>query len=390
MNEKSTDELLRTLVENAARPLAEATAMHPGLYRSDEILALEQERIFNREFLCVGRALDIPEPGSYLTARIGDQPVLTIRGKDGAIRSFANICLHRMMQLLTGSGKCRRIVCPYHAWSYDFEGSVIAAPYMDRSKDLVPRAHRLPEIRTEIWHGWIYVTLNNDAPPLAHTLSALDPLVAPYRMEHYVPIATEDFTWNTNWKLLTENFMESYHLPFAHRATVGAWFPVNENAFGDTVHDAFTYQTFTKKEGATYGRAHPDNTALEGVWRYTSVMPTVYPSHMYVLAPDHLWYLSLQPRGVGQVDIRFGAALAPEVLASLSDRDTFIRDTIAFFDKVNAEDKHVVEGIYQGAKAPLSKPGRLSWMEREIHDFIGYLARRLTPPEARIRLAAGE
>jgi len=385
MGRPTTDDLLRSLGDSANRPLSEATAMEPGLYRSEEILGLEHELIFNREWLCVGRAADIKAPGDYLTFRIGDQPVVTIRGKDGVVRSFANICLHRMMQLLTGSGNCRRIVCPYHAWTYDIDGRVIGARYMDKSAGFKPREQKLPEIRTEIWHGWVYVTLNPQAPAVAEQLAELDGIVSRYRMEHYVPVATEDYVWNTNWKLLTENFMESYHLPVAHRATVGAWFPVDDNGFDEKVFESFTYQTFTKNEDATYGRAHKDNTALDGRWRYTSVMPTVYPSHMYVLAPDHLWYLSLQPRGHGQVDVRFGVALAPEVIAGLPDRDGFVRDTIAFFDKVNAEDKGVVEGIYQGAKAPLSKPGRLSWMEREIHDFMGYLARRLGPETSSAR-----
>jgi hypothetical protein len=173
--------------------------------------------------------------------------------------------------------------------------------------------------------------------------------------------------------------MESYHLPVAHKATVGAWFPVDDNRFPDRVFEPFTYQTFTKTEGATYGRAHPDNTRLTDEWRFTSVMPTVYPTHMYVLAPDHLWYLSLRPRGTAQVDVRFGFALAPERLAAVTDaeRDGFVADAIGFFDKVNAEDKFVVKGIHDGAKAPLARPGRLSWLEREIHDFQGYLARRL-------------
>jgi choline monooxygenase len=387
------DDLLRALIDSADRPLSEATAMEPGLYRCEEILALERELIFDREWLCVGRTADIPEPGDYVTFRIGDQPIVTIRGKDGVIRSLANICLHRMMQLLKGAGNCRRIVCPYHAWTYDIDGCLIGAPYMDKSSGFKPREHELPEIRTEIWHGWIYVTMNPLGAPLSQRLAALDEIVSRYRMEHYVPVATDDYVWNTNWKLLTENFMESYHLPIAHRATVGAWFPVHDNGFDERVFEAFTYQTFTKNEGAIYGRAHKDNSVLDGRWRYTSVMPTVYPSHMYVLAPDHLWYLSLQPKGLGQVDVRFGLALAPEVVASLPDRDGFVRDTIAFFDKVNTEDKHVVEGIYQGAKAPLSKPGRLAWMEREIHDFMGYLARKLGPALVTARrpsLAAGE
>jgi hypothetical protein len=88
----------------------------------------------------------------------------------------------------------------------------------------------------------------------------------------------------------------------------------------------------------------------------------------------------LRPRGVGEVAVRFGFALAPERHAAMppEERGSFVKDAIAFFDKVNAEDKHVVRGIFEGAKAPLSQPGPLSWMEREIHDFQGYLARKLS------------
>jgi hypothetical protein len=101
---------------------------------------------------------------------------------------------------------------------------------------------------------------------------------------------------------------------------------------------------------------------------------------MYVLAPDHFWYLSLRPKGVGQVQVRFGVALAPEVHQALGDgRDAWVSDLVGFFDRVNAEDRTVVEGIYRGAQAPLAAQGPLSWLEREIHDFMGYLARRLAP-----------
>ena len=106
-------------------------------------------------------------------------------------------------------------------------------------------------------------------------------------------------------------------------------------------------------------------------------MPTVFPTHMYVLAPDHLWYLSLRPKALGEVHVRFGAALAPEVMETLNDPQTFIGEMVDFFDRVNAEDRVVVEGLYEGTGAPLAQPGRLSWVEREIHDFIRYLARGL-------------
>jgi choline monooxygenase len=381
----SLDMLLASLATTAARPLGEATAMHPGVYRSEAMLALEHTEIFGKEWLCLGRAADIPNAGDYLTFVIGDQPVVAVRGRDGAIMTHANVCLHRMMRLLDGCGNAKRIVCPYHAWTYDIDGRLIGAPHMGPSHDqpvgsFKPRDHKLPAVRTEIWQGWIYVTLNAAAPAVADMLKPLALVTDRYAQEHYVPVAREDFVWQTNWKLLTENFMESYHLPVAHKATVGAWFPVETNGFPTEVHRHFTYQTFTKNQDAAYGLAHASNTRLSDEWRHTSIMPTVFPSHMYVLAPDHLWYLSLQPCGTGEVNVRFGVAVAPERLAAVVDKPKFIAETLAFFDKVNAEDKHVVQGIYEGAKAPLSVPGPLSWMEREIHDFIGYLARRLCAP----------
>jgi phenylpropionate dioxygenase-like ring-hydroxylating dioxygenase large terminal subunit len=371
------DDILRRLGELASTPLEQATAMPPAAYHSEQQHALEKERIFAREWLCVGRANDIPNTGDYLTFSIADQPVFAIRGKDGAIRSFSNVCLHRMMRLLDGTGSCRRIVCPYHAWTYSLDGRLIGAAHMKRSPGFDTADHGLPAIRTEIWQGWIYVTLNEAAKPVAELLAALEPAVARYRMADYVPIAMQDHVWNTNWKLLTENFMEGYHLPVAHRETVGAWFPANDTEFPAERNDAFTFQTFIKSSDATYGLAHADNKVLQGRERCTTVMPTIFPSHMYILAPDHLWYLSLRPRGTGQVQVRFGVALAPEVHAALDNVEKFTADLLGFFDKVNAEDRYVVEGLYQGTGAPLAKPGRISWLEREIHDFISYLASRL-------------
>jgi phenylpropionate dioxygenase-like ring-hydroxylating dioxygenase large terminal subunit len=370
----ATLERLRLLAEGG---LEQATAMPPAIYRNLEFHELERREIFARDWHCVGLAADLPEAGHYLSFSINDQPVFVMRGRDGVIRGFSNVCLHRMMRLVEGQGSCQRLVCPYHAWTYDLDGQLLGAPHMKQTPGFEPRAHRLPAIRTEIWQGWIYVTLNDGALPVAALLASLAPMVAPYEMEHYIPVALQDHVWNTNWKLLTENFMEGYHLPVAHRATVGAWFPVGDTRFPPERHDGFTVQTFTKDETARYGRAHPSNTRLEGHERHTTVMPSVFPAHMYVLAPDHLWYLSLRPKSIGEVHVRFGVALAPEVVANMPDLEKEKAELLDFFDKVNAEDRFVVEGLYQGVQAPLAKPGRLSWLEREIHDFTCYLANRL-------------
>lgn len=235
----------------------------------------------------------------------------------------------------------------------------------------------LPEFCTEVWHGWIYVTLNPDAKPISKLLAPLEEVIGRYSMTDYVPVMHQDHIWQTNWKLLTENFMESYHLPVAHKATVGDNFPIGETWFPKQTFEAFTYQTFAKPDGAKYGLAHADNINLLGEWRHTSVMPTIFPCHMYVLAPDHLWYLSLRPRAVGEVDVRFGAAIAPEVYASLIDPESWLAETGQFFDMVNAEDRFLVEEVFWGAQSNYVMPGPMSWLERGIHDFQQYLACRL-------------
>lgn len=372
------DNLLQNLKTLASKPLEKATAMPPEIYTSRQLHALELEKIFARQWLCAGLAASIAKPGDYLTYQINGQPLVVIRQQDNSVVAFANVCRHRMMTLLVGNGHCKRIVCPYHAWTYDTNGQLLAAPQMQHRPGFDKTKIRLATIRCEIWNGWIYLTLDKKAPAVSKLLAELNQLVAPYNMPHYVPIAQQDYVWHTNWKQLAENFMEGYHLPVAHKATVGGYFPVEDTRFSEQPgNPAFTYQRFTKTAEAPVGTAHKSNKKLTGKARRTSILPTVFPSHMFMLAPDHLWYLSLQPQGVGKVRIRFGAAMAPEVLAASKHPKRLIKETCQFLEQVNAEDRIVVEGIFGGAQAPLSTAGPLCWLERENHEFTQYLARHL-------------
>jgi len=376
----SVDAILTELKANAAKPLSLAKAMSRKVYQSEDILEIEKEKIFKDEWVCIGRTQDIPNVGDYLTWKILDEPVLAVRQPDGNIAAYSNTCRHRMMLLLEGKGTCKRIVCPYHAWTYDLSGQLIGAPYMNKTDDFNKKDIKLPEIRSEVWHGWIYLTLNPNARPVHEKLSKLDQLISRYNCENYVSIVHHDTVWKCNWKLLCENFMEGYHLPVAHRETVGAYCPVDETEFpdADEADENFTYQVYTKDENAPVGTAHPSNTSLEGEWRITSVLPTIFPSHMFSLAPDHLWYLSIQPLGVDQVRIRHGAALAPEVLENLEDPDAFVAEAREFLAKVQEEDRFVVEGMQEGTAGDLSGSGQLSWLEREVNDFTKYIARKIT------------
>ena len=224
--------ILEELKALAARPLAEATAPPKGLYHAPEILAREQEKVFAKGWLCAGREDEIPAPGDYMTYELGPQPVILVRDKDGAVRAHANTCRHRMMRLVEGHGNTSRFTCPYHAWTYGIDGRLAAAPHMERTNCFDRDKLGLASVRCEIYQGWIYLTLDSDAPPVAVQLASLTPVIERYGQEHYRTIFTEEHVWDTNWKCLTENFMESYHLPVAHRETVGANFTVAENEFG--------------------------------------------------------------------------------------------------------------------------------------------------------------
>jgi choline monooxygenase len=367
--------IVRLLKAGCERPFDDARSMPPAVYTSPEFLALEQERIFRREWLCVGRVSALTTAGDYLTADIDGQPIVVLRDESLELQAFSNVCLHRMSILLEGRGNVRRIVCPYHAWNYSLDGELRGAPLMERQSGFCKENYRLPQARCEVWQGWIYVTLDAAAPPVADRLAGLGELIGAYGMAGYKETFYEEHVWDTNWKILAENFMESYHLPMLHRATVGAHSRLEEMECPPG-SEAFNYHWITKEASLPIGNAHPDNTRLQGHWRRTTALLAIYPTHLVTLTPGYFWYLVLQPLATGRVHIRFGGGLAPEFIEDERAAD-YMATLKTLLDAVNAEDRRGVEAVFRGVHAPLAKPGHLSHLERPNYDFARYLARRL-------------
>ncbi len=288
------------LAENVAVPFERALAMPRSVYTSQDFLERELDCLFRREWLCAGRASALPEAGDYMTMDIAGEPVMVIRGRDGVLRAQSNVCRHRMSVLLEGRGTVRSIVCPYHAWTYDLDGRLRGAPAMERNEGFDRGAIRLPQIRCEIWDGWIMVTLNPEAPPCAEALAGVDALVGHYGMEHYVESFRETHRWNTNWKVLAENFMESYHLPVCHAGTIGHTVDLNLMTCpeGDP---AFNHHWILKDETMALTLAHPANTRLKGDDRRKTYLISIYPALLITLTPGYFWYLSLHPDGPDHV-----------------------------------------------------------------------------------------
>lgn len=363
---------------NVAGPFERARAMPKAVYTSDDFLALEQRHIFAAEWLCAGRAEALPDPGDYLTMTIAGEPVIVLRDRDGAIRALSNVCRHRMSVLLEGRGNTRLITCPYHAWTYTLDGHLRGAPAMTLNQGFCRDQIALPQIRCTVWRGWIMVTLNAGAPDPAERLAGIDALVGKYHMEDYREDFRETFRWATNWKVLAENFMESYHLPVCHEGTIGGHVDLMKMTCPEG-HEAFNYHYILKNDALDLTLAHPDNTALEGDERRTTWLLSIYPSLMITLTPGYFWYLSLTPDGPGHVNVLYGGGLAPEFVADPKSREHFAR-LKALLDAVNDEDKGCTERVYRGLCAGLSAPGPLSHLERPNWEFARYIAARIPAP----------
>jgi phenylpropionate dioxygenase-like ring-hydroxylating dioxygenase large terminal subunit len=381
------DATLSDLVRTAQRPFNDALAMPPGVYTSEDFLARELEMIFSKEWACIGRSSSLKEPGDYVTYELAGQPIVVLRDGERKLKAFSNVCLHRMSTLLEGSGNRRSIVCRYHGWTYNLDGSLRGAPFMKATTGFCRENYRLPTIRCEEWLGWIYVTLNAQAPAVAEALRPLENMIAQYGMENYIECFRETHVWDTNWKVLAENFMESYHLPVCHAATVGPYSKLEEMECPPG-YAAFNYHWITKEASLAIGNAHPANTRLEGKWRKTTALLALYPSHLITLTPGYFWYLSLHPKGVGQVHMVYGGGLSPEFIDDPKAQE-YVAALKKLLDEVNVEDRQCTERVFRGLNSQKAKPGHLSYLERPIYDFMQYIAER-TAGVARTSLLAAE
>jgi phenylpropionate dioxygenase-like ring-hydroxylating dioxygenase large terminal subunit len=372
---KDLTDPVEALRANTAIPFEQARAMPPEVYTSEAFLQEELQNIFAKDWYCVGRADALAEPGAYTTCDLAGQPVLVIRDRDGTLRALSNVCLHRMSTLLHGRGQARSIVCPYHAWTYNLDGSLRGAPAMTLNEGFCKDSYTLPSIRCEEWLGWVFITLNADAPAVAEQLKDVEAMVAGYDMTNYTEAFYEEHVWDTNWKVLAENFMESYHLPVCHAGTIGGLSKL-EDMICPPGEPAFNYHTILKDESLRIAMAHENNDRLKGEERRTTFLLSIYPSLLITLTPGYFWYLSLHPVSPGKVHIRFGGGMSDDYKDDADAQQNF-KDLKTLLDDVNVEDRGCTEKVYRGLCSNAAEPGHLSHLERPNYDFAQYLMARI-------------
>ena len=369
---KDHSDPIADLRRNTSVPFEQARAMPTSVYTSEEFVEAELKHVFSKDWYCVGRADALSKTGDYVTAELAGQPIVVLRDADHQLRAMSNVCLHRMSTLLQGRGNAKTIVCPYHAWTYNLDGKLRGAPAMTQNDAFCKDHYRLPQVRCEEWLGWVFVCLDPDAEPVSVQLAEVADMIAAYDMTNYSESFYEEHVWDTNWKVLAENFMESYHLPVCHAGTIGGLSKL-EDMVCPPGRPAFNYHTILKDESLRIAMAHPTkNDRLKGEERRTTYLLALYPSLMITLTPGYFWYISLHPKGPGQVHIRFGGGMSNDFAEDTDISENFTQ-LKTLLDEVNVEDRGCTEKVFNGLCSDAATPGHLSHLERPNYDFAQYL-----------------
>lgn len=353
------------LQDLAALPADRPMGMPGAFYTSQEQFEHEARTVLHRGWHCLGRIDEVPEPGDYFTAQLLSEPLLVVRGDDGEVRALANVCRHRGMPLAEGRGNTKRFVCGYHAWTYGLSGALLRAPRMQNA-GFDAATCKLPEHRVQLWKGFIYVNLDNDAAPFKHP--ELDAMLAPYEPETFrlVHVAEED--WHTNWKCLVENFMEGYHLSVVHPQTLHGYTPSGLS------------RKLVSGDGYTsYAANYPDSVqprgdgapGLSGVERNRSSLFAKFPTQVASQAASLLVSLSIFPIRASLIKVKWSMSVYQNDL----DCET-IRQRVALWEEVNREDREKLERMQVALGSAHAVEGPLAGdnYEGTIRDFQSWLA----------------
>jgi phenylpropionate dioxygenase-like ring-hydroxylating dioxygenase large terminal subunit len=316
-------------------------------YTDPEILRREQERIFRRSWHYAGHVGQLPETGSRFAARAGDVPVLVVRDEAGEVRAFLNVCRHRGSVLVEDEGRGTTIQCPYHAWTYGLDGSLRAAPRSDEGLEredlgLVP-------VSVATWGPLVFVNPDPEPAPFEPPDLAVDSL----RFHVRVPYELE-----ANWKIATENYLECYHCPVAHKSF---------SARVETNPDTYRLESADER-WSQYSVARNGSGAAQFHLLWPSTKVNVYPG------PANLSIGPLHPDGPercsGFLDYFFGEDVSAEA----------IRDLFELDDHVGREDRVLVEAVQRGVRSGLVEHGQLmTKSEQLVAGFQRRIASILTP-----------
>ena len=354
MTARAGVEALRALAAEPARALALSRECYldPGFFE------LELEKVLKPGWHAVAHQSQLPEPGDYRSVDLLGTPLLVLRDERRRLRVFSRVCLHRALPIVEGSGHTRRFSCPYHRWAYDLDGCLRAAPSMNDVPGFDRDACRLPELRLEEWQGFAFVSLDPTAAPLVPRLGPLTELLEPEPFDELVVIGSLEFESPFNWKILVENFVESYHHQGPHRQSLQPTNPA-----------AGTYALEVDAPVAVI-----ENPAVEGAQPFWAGL--VFPTFLFAFfradptgdprsgVPIGSWY-EMEIEGHDRFGLRIHM-LAPVAVAESAE---VVAGILQAAERIHREDLPMCVGVQKGLRSDLWRPGRLAPQEGAVWRF---------------------
>src|ERR1051326_341465 len=338
----------------------------PGrFFTSPMIFQEERERIFLQHWICAGREERIPQPGDYFVRTIGTESVIVVRGRDGNVRAFHNVCRHRGTRICERSqGQFKNAIrCPYHAWTYGLDGRALAAPSMNGVSGFDASDYPLHPVALATWDGFLFLSLTAEPEPFEITHAPLLGKFGPYNLPELRVARRIDYDVQANWKLLFENYSECYHCSPIHPTLVKIS-PSNSGA-NDLVSGAFLggYMDVKSSCGSMTLSGNACSIPvgdlpaedMHRVYYYS-----IFPNMLLSLHPDYVMAHTLWPETPDRTRIECEWLFHPNASVQPGfDPD----DGVRFWDKTNREDWHICEMGQLGVSSRAYTPGPYSARE---------------------------
>ncbi len=335
---------------------AEAVALPAEMYTSAEIYRREQAQIFGKFWCYVGHASQLDGPGSYFTVEVAEQPLVILQDRQGQLRAFFNVCTHRAGPLAIGSGKCNRLTCLYHAWSFDLAGNLRGVPDMEAAENFDLAAHALQPLQVDTWGPFIFVNLEQNCQPLHQQLGELPELFKRYQFSNWARVHSIDYWVDINWKLYVENNAESYHEPIVHPSLAKYYQRIQVEArhyyyLQRSPISLDDNQALTRDDPELYA---PGLSQEEMEW--ASIM-SFFPNFAWILTPACAIIYLIDPQGVQKTRVRWDW-LVPNTEAAKSPAN--LEPLIAVFDHIQQEDLRILPEVQKRIRSLGYTQGRLS------------------------------
>ncbi|HTZ98270.1 MAG TPA: aromatic ring-hydroxylating dioxygenase subunit alpha [Terriglobales bacterium] len=340
--------------------IAVASSLPASFYIDPELFPLERSRIFARSWQVVGHGHQVRTPGDFFTCELLGEPLLLVRGTNGELRGFYNVCRHRAGPPAEGCGNRKLFRCGYHGWTYGLDGALINAPEFEGVQDFHPEEFSLTRVRTEEWSNLIFVNLDLNPVPVMQSLGELPRQADRFGFSSMKLFERRTYDMKCNWKTYVDNYLEGYHLPSVHP---GLNRELDYNAYTVEIYSGHVRQ-FSPIRGAQPGDPTP-RRYQEAREDLTTDYLWIFPNWMLNCYPDNVSLNIILPLEVERTLAIFEWYLPEDQLRSQA-----AHDSVRFSDEIQIEDVKICETVQKNLHSSSYNRGRYSVkQERGVHAF---------------------